>query len=275
MKQQRQRTVQSLLKDTLMSADNRQLLHELAQRSNEVLAALETPAEFGISDEEVSKMSPFWIAEVYDVLSKADAEFREYQGELPDLNYAHEDEEFSLGAAYRDCLIADLPSELKTPEVWLSAVEKVDQQERDYALSTPSVRGGLEATASLAEFGVTPVMILRALQAVSYLLERFTRKGKIDPQANILLRCLANSAEQSIDPKMLVGEIRRMAECREATARALYDWQIRVAEYKPKLFDGFNAQPEQGGVLLTRTDEHFDNLIDRWSWSASVFTSVN
>ena len=275
MKQQRQRTVQSLLKDTLMSADNRQLLNELAQRSNEVLAALEKPAEFGISDEDVSKMSPFWIAEVYEVLSKADADFREHQGELPDLNYAHEDEEFSIGAAYRDCLIADLPYELRTPEVWLSAIEKVDQQEKDYALSTPSVRGGLDATASLAEFGITPLMIVRAIQAVSYLLERFMRKGKIDPQANILLRCLDNAAEQSVDARMLVGEIRRMAECREAAARALYDWQIRVAEYKPKLFDGFHAKPEKGAVLLTRTNEHFENLIDRWSWSASVFISVN
>ena len=195
--------------------------------------------------------------------------------ELPDLNYAHEDEEFSIGVAYRDCLIADLPDELSKPEHWLSSVEKVDKDERDYALSTASVRGGLDATAQLAEFGITPLMIFRAIQAVSYLLERFIRKGKIDRSTEILLRRLEVSPHQSIDPSMLIGEVRRMAECREATARALYDWQVHVAEYKPKIFDGFHAEPRDGAVLLTRTEEHFENLIERWSWSATMSVSAN
>ncbi len=275
MKQRQLRTAESLLKDTLMSGGNRQLLNELTQRSAEVLVALEKPAEFGISDEDVLKMNPLWIAEVYEVLSKADSDFQIQPTELPDLNYAHEDEEFSIGVAYRDCLIADLPEELSEPEHWLSSVEKVDKEERDYALSTASGRGGLEATAQLAEFGVTPLMIFRAIQAISYLLERFIRKGKIDRRGEILLRRPEASQDQSIDPSMLIGEVRRMAECREATARALYSWQVRVAEYKPKIFDGFHAEPRDGAVLLTRTEEHFENLIERWSWSATMSISAN
>jgi RNA polymerase sigma factor (sigma-70 family) len=276
MKTEERRTPECLLKDTLRSAEDSELLRQLTLRASEVLNALENPASFELSDEELRKMSPLRIAEVYDVLSKADGRWQEEdEAEIADLTYAHEDEEFSIGEAYRDCLIPDLPPHLREPEQWLASVERVDRDEREYALSTPSVRGGLPATASLAEFGVTPLMILRAIQAVSYLLERFIRRGRINANADILLTLPVHSNEQSIDPLMLIGEVKRMAECREPTAKALYDWQVQVAEYKPKLFDGFHAEPKDGAVLLTRTEEHFDNLIERWSCPARVFSSLN
>lgn len=274
MRQKPTLTPECLLKETLRSANNHELLSELTNRSLEVLKALEASPAFEISNEEMNKMNPHWIAEVYDTLSRTDIHFQEEDAELTDLEYPHEEEEFSIGVAYRDCLIADLPPHLRDPEQWLASVEWVDRDERKYALSTPSVRGGLDATASLAQFGVTPLMIVRAIQAVSYLLARYIRRGRIDSDASILLTRPEFSNDDAIDPVMLIGEVRRMAECRERTARALYDWQVQVAEYKPKIFDGFHAEPRDGAVILTSTDERFENLIERWS-SARVYASLN
>lgn len=263
-----------LLAQTLRSEGDHALLQQVTSRAGEIVSILETLDQFEMSDDELQRVNPLWIAEVYDALSKAVGRWEEAPQVSEKPFQAHEREEFQVGVAYRQVLIADLPHHLNDPDQWLGSVRKVSDEERDYALRAPSTQGGMPEAASLAAYGVTPLMVLRATQAVSFLLERFMRKGKLDSSAPVILIPEGQQAEGSLNPEMLVNEVKRMAECRNETARALYNWENQVAMYKPFIFNGFLAKPEDGTLHLYPTGERNTNLLSRWT-SAGILASVS
>jgi DNA-directed RNA polymerase specialized sigma24 family protein len=272
-------TPQVLLEKALRSEGNQDLLRQVSARAQEVLAVLEKPESFGLSENEIGQMDPLWIAEVYEALSRASSEWEAAVAHAPeDLFYAHAGEERQIGTAFKEALIADLPDDLRDPHQWLGpTVPKVEEDEREYALKTPSAEGAMlklspqervtSEAASLADYGVTPLMVLRSTQAISFLLDRFLRKGKLDLSVPVTLPCETIRTGDSFDPEILVDEIRRVAECRQITADALYRWDIRVARYKPHLFERFHAEPNEEGILLTRTENRYDDLFKRWRFS--------
>jgi hypothetical protein len=56
----------------------------------------------------------------------------------------------------------------------------------------------------------------------------------------------------------------RATNCGPQIAKPLCGWISRASEYKPFLFEGFEAAPSNSGPNLSRSRERTDNLHQRW-----------
>ncbi len=264
-------TPQKLFETTVRSPGDDDLLRQVEKRADEVIAALDSPDAVNISDEELGNLDPLWVARVYEALAGT-AEAAQIAPEVNDeLYYAHADAEYQIGVAYKETLIPGLPEDLADlAGRWLVKVSPVDEDEMRDALMSPAARGAYPLSEPLAQYGVTPLTVFDATESVSRLLDRLMRRGRLDPNTSVTLSGKGIQSGDLINEQLLVNEISRVAVCREPTAYVLYKWSRCVAQFKPLLFSGFQAEPAAGdSVVLVRTGEKVNNLFQRWGLSLS------
>jgi RNA polymerase sigma factor (sigma-70 family) len=266
--QQNSNSPHDLLEEALKSPGNTDLLEQVRDRADEVLVALENSESFGLSEDEMRAVDPLWVAEVYQAMSTAVGQSDEESEASKALFHAHQEEEASVGVAFKETLMAGLPERLQNIGRWFYLVPQVDVEERRELIEEPSVQAGMPYSEQLIPYGVTPLTVFYATEAVSSLLDRLMRYEMLDINASVVLGVNKveveghDNALLSID--LLVDEIEKVSECSERAAHALYAWSVGAAQYKPFLFSGFKASPREEGVSLARTCNVYDDLFQRW-----------
>lgn len=275
MEEDESRELRALFKEAILSPGKEKLLQTIKQRAAEIMVSLDRPEEMDISEEDLRNLDPLWVAKVYEALAATipDAESHEISLEL---NYAHVDREFEIGRAYKLALIPGLPQRLADlASAWLVKVPEVGDDEMDDVLNSPSARGAEPYSLNLARYGVAPLTVLDATDAIARLLERCIRTGKVSGDEPIYLSShYGVNRGEFLNAEHLADEVSRVADCREPTARVLLDWSIEVAQVKPLLFNGFVAETSRGeAVALFHTAEKQNNLYERWGRTSSGFAT--
>lgn len=250
---------------------NVDLLEELRDRAEEVISALgyydsdQPPDESQWRDAE---LDPDWLADVYEALAAGAELSREEQAVVEAFFQAGVDEERSVGEAFRQVLWADLPAHLHDLSRWFDDSQRIDANQMKELLTDPSVKGGLPEATLFLVYGVTPMTIYHATEAVTSALERLQGYGWIGEGSSISLypdRAEASQDEQGIlSVDLLVAEIYTSARCDKTTARSLYSWLAALAQYKPLIFDTYEAIIAGEGVQLRQRDESTSDLFQRW-----------
>ena len=259
-----------LFKRTIFSPGNAELLSQLAQRAEEIMNSLDSPEAMDISEQEMRSLQPNWVARVYEALGTAGQE-EEALEEALDIStepgYAHVEAEYEVGKAYRLSLIPGLPPHLADLPRWLSNLPEVDSDERIGLLDTPSAKGAGPDSRHLARYGVTPLTVLDATNAVSRLLQRYLRTERL--KEPIILSHHGVNDGEVLNAEHLADEVSQVAVCREPTARVLLDWSIEIAHIKFLLFDTFVAETAGGESLrLIYKGEKQPDLHKRWGLSS-------
>jgi RNA polymerase sigma factor (sigma-70 family) len=265
----------NLLKTVLQSPNDGKLLQDLSVHAEEILQALELTGDPTI-EESLDSLSPEWVASVYQTLFEALA-VKDLEAELvaSEAWEAHEGEDMNIGKAFRETLLADLTEDLRFPGE-VRSLPEIDENERVRLGRAPDVVGGKPESEWWLQYGIRPVTVFYAQEAVSGLLNRYVRRGRLPETPVVLgdesLVVMGDDQKSYGLSNLLREEISCRAECRPEVARALYSWMLRVGQRKSWLFAGFEAAPGPGGstLRLTCTTERFEKIYQRWGLTAGV-----
>lgn len=259
-------TAQSLLAAALGSNASAADLAALRARAEEVWAFLEEPAADSLFSAE--DLRPEQVAEIYAALAEDDVRISD------DLNFralveASVSDEAAIGEAFAKVLMPNLKYDLTRfrDRVFLGA-PRADPDYYQHLLKEPSVTTGGPHAKELAEFGMTPVMLIEGARAVSNKAMRFCRDEGITRYGDFIMD-LAGRKEGYSLVKVLprdagLTEIVLATQLPSETASRLFDWLGRVAGYTPNLFDGFESSLWGDELHLKRTDVVEADLFQRW-----------
>lgn len=260
-------TTHALLEQVLKSPGNDDLLEEVRRRAEEILNYLETSEE-DVEDSGFSDQDLEWRACVFESLAKADDLLSEDEIETVNALFeANAENEGSIGDAYKLALLPGLPPSLQHLERRFKGLKTVSEREAEAWLNSPAAKAALPFSEPLASYGVTPMTVFHATQALSTLTYRL-RLHKVISESGPILLNRSDSEDylgfgDLLDQKMVVREIRNLAECREDVAGLILPWMVDVARYKPQLFVGFKAEQQGKGIRLSESPE-IKNVYERW-----------
>ncbi len=292
-----------LLKRVLSEPGNTQLLAEVRQRADELILYLDE-ADRSV-DEEIRevRIDPNWLALVHEALAKEEPLSPAEQEVRAKLFEASADDEKSVGRAFKEALLADLPRQLTNWSYWFELVPRLSGEQQRYLLEQPAVRAAWPESEELVARGLTPVSVYYAAEAVAFLAEDALRRQPAAPEPAVRIRVQGSPLRnlpavrapltiepeewprwddyQVIPPQLLVQEIIQMSECPLVTAQSLLPWLVAVAQLKPFLFADLQALPiGETGLQLTyarrgegtgvedRFDDDGGNLYRRWGRSS-------
>lgn len=248
-----------LLNRVLSSCGDEKLLAELRKHATDVLHALEyeeyeesvTPAP------DFNQVDAAWVGHVYEALAPTNKPSKEELESLGLLVEAQRTSERAVGQAFRDSLLPGLPDYLQDLALYLAPCPKLSPDAFKLVLETPSVDAGAPATQGPAHFGVTPLTILAATDAVADLTRRLVRREVLPRSSHMILLepkkgALSGLDEPLIRYEWLVQEIYEVAACPMPTAEALYRWLLDVGARRPSLFRGFRSEPTKRDALTLK-----------------------
>jgi hypothetical protein len=150
-----------------------------------------------------------------------------------------------------------------------SRVPVVGAEVRALLLDQPDVRES-EAARQMIKFGVTPLTILTATDAVSGLADRMISRGYLKPEVPLFLS-VEDAEDLGMDHQRFefipaCAEIERAAQCSASVASAVLRWCVGVAQYKPLLFNEFESKPATHfGITMKYTGADEPDLMRRWA----------
>lgn len=259
--------VETLLYRALTNPGNESLLAELRVRSDEIVDYLDTH-DFVLPGTSAELVGELWIAEVYEAIASGSTSAATLAPEqfARELFRASQDDLASIGVAFKETLLPDLPTALVRFEDWFGKVPRATAEEHQNLLRQPDVMAAFPNSAELAVYGMTPSMFYFATEAVSGLLDRLIRSEMHEPQFVLKANSpLEVRAEGETVQLRLEDEVEMVTECSPERAIAILTWLLRAAEYKPALFSGFEAELSNGRLRLRRSREKYANLYQRWS----------
>lgn len=273
-KQKQSNQALNVLKMALGSPNDRQLLKNISVHAEEILQALEL-TDAPTIEQGFDSLPPDWVADVYQTLFEAVA-IKDVEAELlaAEAWEAHEGEDIAIGRAFRETLLADLTDDLRYP-AQVGSLPKIDERELVRLGRAPDVMEGKPESEWWLMHGIRPVTVFYATEAVSGLLNRYVRRGRL-PAPVILgddsLVKIGDETKSFTLSSLLKEEISSRAECSPEIASALYWWMLQVAQRKSWLFAGFEAEPEPGGLTLRLkcSAEQFEEIYQRWGLTAGV-----
>jgi len=249
----------SLLYKVLTSPGDRELLAQLRQQSQEILALIDQQ-DIAFPNLTLSTADDDWVAEVYEalaytVVSPADDAEEErlktllFQTSVADLR--------SIGSAFNETLLPGLPLDLVRFSRWFEDVKSAPEEHILQLYGRPDVQAAFPTSVQLVTYGVTPADFYFATEAIAALVDRMMRHDAIGKGQVIL-------PNDHLTMERMEDEVVRMSEVQQEAAQVVCRWLFRAAEYKPHLFAGFECNPTQWGVSLQRADTS-PNLYQRWS----------
>ncbi|MGH2396451.1 MAG: GspE/PulE family protein [bacterium] len=270
----------SLLRRILLSSD-RKLLDELRRRSTEILKELERLREEehqALFELDGGQVSLEWLAEVYSALSSlATEEVHAIENDacVKQLLDARTEWEDAIGKAFAEALLPSwLPDNLRNVGAWFDTLDKVPPRRVQELRDTPAVKAGGPISNELCMFGITPLTVYQATQAVYLLVDRLGDYEHLKRGDPILLTTSTDPTEkalQQLDPASVVTEIAEYADCSREAAQCLLQWLIQLAQYHPQLFYQLEATPHgRDGLLLKVLLDAKSNVYERWSVQKAV-----
>ncbi len=258
--------VETLLYRALTNPGNEALLAELRARSSEIVDYLDAH-DFVLPGTTAESVEELWIAEVYEAIAGDSASAATFETEFTrELFQASQKDLASIGLAFKETLLPDLPVALVRFEDWFGKVPRATDEEHLNLLKQPDVVAAFPNSAELAVYGMTPSMFYFATEAVSGLLDRLIRAAIHEPVFVLKEKTsLEVRTEEGAVQLRLEDEVEKVTECSPERANAMLAWLLRAAEYKPALFSGFEAEFSNGRLLLRHSGERYGNLYQRWS----------
>jgi DNA-directed RNA polymerase specialized sigma24 family protein len=260
-------TVETLLYQALTNPGNQGLLAELRARSSEIVDYLDAH-DFVLHETSAESVGELWIAEVYEAIASGatNAATLETEQFTRELFQASQEDLASVGVAFKETLLPDLPVTLVRFEDWFGKVPRITGEEHQNMLRRPDVMAAFPNSAELAVYGIAPSMFYFATEAVSGLLDRLIRAEMHGPKFMLKANTpLEVHTEEGAAQLRLEDEVEKVTECSPERATAMLAWLLRAAEYKPSLFSGFEAEFSNGRLSLRHSKERYGNLYKRWS----------
>jgi hypothetical protein len=236
---------------------------ELRENTDAVLAYLDDPASSAAFLSRHRKaMSGEVLAALYGALSDDIEDTEEAEALLA----TAADEERIIGEAFTQALLQNLPSSLADPAaVAFAGAQRLPKEALRLLFQDVSVACGGPAAARLAVYGVTPVSVAAAAQAVANAAQRQCRRNGVEPGGYIVLGQLASGWDSPVlERAEAVREVIATTELPEETAERLSDWLLGVAEYVPGIFPGFETGLYGGELRLTLTDMSEEDPFVHW-----------
>jgi len=288
-----------LLKGVLSEPGNHRLLEEVRDRAEELISCLDEVDGSAHEEIRVIETDPEWLVLVHEALAKEEPLSSAEQAVRAELFQASADDEKSVGRAFVEALLADLPQQLIAWSYWFDLVPRPSAEQRSYLLQQLSVQAALPHSAELAAHGLTPVSIYYATEAIAFVAEEVLGHELGTPEPAVRIRVeqsplrnvpsviqpvIKESSDWSrwencwiIPAQVLVQEIVQMTECPFVTAHALLPWLVALAQVKPFLFGGLKAlpigktavqlgpvRPDQSKIAEDHFDNDGENLYRRW-----------
>jgi hypothetical protein len=259
-----------VFKKAVLSRD-RSLLPQIRENAAEIISALDDDSSNDF-DLPLHEIDPEWLADVYASLSPGTEALGEDAAAVRSLITATEQDERSVGCAFRYALMVQLPTTLTDFGSWFGKIPPIQDFDKQNFLLSPAVQAGSPYTEQLCTWGITPITIFYATEAIAMLVERLLDYEELARSRPILLvtAALQNEDLQFIQPEMAIREIQEVAECPQLSAECLLTWSIEVGGYRPFLFDGINAKPHPLGLELHWTDKRRQNLYQRWGLTRAI-----
>jgi len=254
--------VETLLYRALTNLGNEALLAELRARSSEIVEYLDTH-DFVLPGTTAESVGELWIAEVYEAIASGSTSAATFETEqfTRELFQASQEDLASIGVAFKETLLPDLPVALVRFEDWFGQVPRAADEEYPNLLKQPDVMAAFPNSAELAVYGMTPSMFYFATEAVSGLLDRLIRTAMHEPRFVLKENTpLEVRTEEGAVQLRLEDEVEKVTERSPERATAMLAWLLRAAEYKPALFSGFEAEFSNGRLLLRHSRERYGNL---------------
>jgi len=156
-----------------------------------------------------------------------------------------------LGFLFASKFLEDLPATLCDPAEYFVEPDYLGPQERDAIRHFPCVEVGGKIAASFAEFGITPRTIAEASAASGRLIRRQTRRLRQSLEEGVPIA--GNTSEIGLSyADFRVSFSRNLAMPTDNASRFL-DWFLRVSQYKPFLFQGFEVSLDVNSRRLIAT----------------------
>lgn len=259
--------VENLLYRALTNPGNEALLAELRGRSSEIVDYLDAH-DFVLPGTAGESVGELWMAEVYEAIAGGSTGAATFETDqfIRELFQASQADLESIGVAFKETLLPDLPVALVRFEDCFGQVPRAVDEEYSNLLKRPDVTAAFPNSAELAVYGLTPSMFFFATEAVSGLLDRLIRSAMHEPLFVLKQNTpLEVRTEEGAVQLRLEDEVEKVTECNAERATAMLAWLLRAAEYKPALFSGFEAEFSNGRLLLRPSKERHGNLYQRWS----------
>jgi hypothetical protein len=258
----------------------------------EILKLLESEDQgWGEAERDLFEKYPEWVARVHEALADEEQPSPEEMALRAAVFHAYAEDERAVAQAFAGTLLEGLPAEFTKWDQWFESATRASEEEQKYLLSLPVVQEVRAQAKPLVAFGVTPLTVFYASEAIAQLADRLLGLGlghvagqpEHDPVRRLVTALVENrrrglvpkvlitpgerppeGPEPAIPARLLADEIERVADCGRAVAHGLLRWLVGAAQYKPLLFGGFEADPDRDAVALTRTADIETNLFKRW-----------
>ena len=217
------------------------------------------------------------MAQVYEALSHEDEVLGEDQQLLERLFQAKQTEEMDIGVAFEQALLINLPDDVLKWKGITPPRSEVPVLQRAELLKSPSVAGSVYAAEFLVPFGMTPLTVFRATDAIGGLAERLIRRGRLKTDRPIALSALNRdyAGHQQLNFDMTCSEVGLVKGLSEPNSTALTKWCVRAAQYKHALFPWLSSEPlGEEAVRMIWTGESAENLHQRWSGALALRASA-
>jgi hypothetical protein len=238
----------------------------LKRESETVMQYLESPAAERFFAAYAEHLTTDFIAAFYEALGPDGVSDGGWSEELAPFLAAAADEEAGIGRAFQSVLVPNLPNTFFT--AFFADAPLVDRAERDHLRGTISVQMGGQAAEALTIYGVTPVSVVEAAQAVANIARRLCRSAGIKRGQVLTVTTSAPSAaplpSSALSRQKAVEEIAATTHLHPVTADCLFGFLTSIAAHTPYLFDGFAVVADDALLLLERTDVTYDELYQRW-----------
>ncbi|MGD2108662.1 MAG: hypothetical protein PVI86_04655 [Phycisphaerae bacterium] len=252
------REIGALLRRALTTPGDQRSLATIKSHAAEVLSFLDSD-DVELDGEQARLLSehPEWLGEILDAVAGEEALPTHEQAELDALIRAKVDDDRSVGAAFKDALLKDLPPELVNWDRWFGGVETCDKELQEALLECPDVIAARPECEPLLKFGIRPLTVFYATQAVRIVVDRSLKKQE-DPECNSVFLPLGEVSQNTPSPRVtaedVIDEIVCMAECGKDMAERLLWWLLGLMYVGQRsfLFDGMEAVPGDEGVWLRR-----------------------
>ena len=154
-----------LLKEVLLSVNSAEHLQLVRTHAEAILQELEHSEEDPLEGM-LAEIDAGWMAQVYEALSHEDEFLGEDRELLERLFQAKQNEERDIGVAFEQALLINLPPDVLQWRGITPPRSVVPELQRAELLKSPSVEANGYAAKLLVPFGMTPLTVFEATEAI-------------------------------------------------------------------------------------------------------------
>lgn len=175
-----------------------------------------------------------------------------------------------IARTFKETLMDGLHSYLRDMHKYFHALCPVALEEREklYQEKKEEIDAGMPYSGDLLLYGLTPVTIFFASEAIAGFIERFLCPGVLNEELPHISRTSNTfvEAHQGIH-SMIMREIVRVAKCDSESAVKILDWFIDILPHKPYFFRGFYARATEDEIIFNFVQPHErgKTLQERWT----------